>query len=129
MEKLMEQAKGLLGTQPAMLKTGVTALLGVMVVMMVLKPVAGQMVATMKEPLNLADGRAGSGESRGLPGGMRRPELDGAAGGGGLEAGGMGIDGEEQVATRFDEISNHIKRDPAHSTRLIEAWIASDGDD
>ena len=128
-EKLTEQAKGLLGTQPAILKTGVTALIGIMLVMMVLKPVAGQFVATMKEPLLLSDGRALAGSQddlQSLRGGVNRPELTGGHAG---EMGGAVGSLAAQGPTRFEEIADHIKRDPGHSTRLIEAWISSDGDD
>ena len=128
MEKVMEQTMGLLGTQPAILKTVVTALLGVMLVMMVLKPVAGQLVATMREPLALTDGRSlagGSEEHHGLRGAAHRSEL---AGGHAGEPGSSGALAD-QGPTRLDEIADHIKRDPGHSTRLIEAWISSDGDD
>ena len=129
MEKVMEQTKGLLGTQPAILKTGVTALLGVMLVMLVLKPVATQMVAMMKEPLLLTNGRGSSGgeDQHHLPrGSTHRSELGGSHGGdAGLAAGAV----EDQGPTRFDEIADHIKRDPGHSTRLIETWISSDGDE
>jgi len=129
LEKVVEETRGLLGTQPAILKTGVTALLGVMLVLMVLKPVAGQLVATMKEPLPLTDGRsqvAGSDEQYGLRSAMHRTEVAGG------HAGELGIIGGANVdegPSRLDEISAHIKRDPGHSTRLIEAWISSDGDD
>ena len=129
LEKVMEQTKGLLGTQPAILKTGVTALLGVMLVMLVLRPVAGQLVATMKEPLALSDGRThagGSDEQRGLRGAMPRSEL---TGGHVSELGSSSGASAERGPTRLDEIADHIKRDPGHSTRLIEAWISSDGDD
>ena len=132
-DKMMEQAKGVLGTQPAILKTGVTALLGVMLVMMVLKPVATQMIATMKEPLLLADGnRQPSGDeyrSGTLQSGAARSELEGGGHVGAIGVGAGRESIEDQGPTRFDEISSHIKRDPALSTRLIEAWIASDGDD
>ena len=129
MEKAMEQTKNLLGTQPAILKTGVTALLGVMLVMLVLKPMAGQFVATMKEPLTLTEGigpASASDEQHGLRGAMQRSELAGGYAG---ELGSSGGAKADQGPTRFDEIADHIKRDPGHSTRLIEAWISSDGDD
>ena len=131
-DKVMDQAKNLLGTQPMILKTGVTALLGVILLMLVLRPVATQLVATMKEPAML-----GSGKRHGTPpddrggslqGGGAKSELNGTPSAG-LGAGSADGSAEERGPTRFDEISSHIKRDPGHSTRLIEAWIASDGDD
>jgi flagellar M-ring protein FliF len=126
MEKAMEQARGLLGTQPAILKTGVTGLLGVLLVMLVLKPVAGQMVATMKEPLLLPAGRGHSGieDQHELRGAVQRPEL-GRAHTVGPES--PGVVPEERGPTRLDVVSAHIKREPSHSTRLLESWIADDG--
>jgi len=134
MDKAMEQAKSLLNTQPAVLKTGVMGLLGVMVVWFVLKPVAGQLVTTLKEPLMLGDGEGSeSGDLRGVRGGTRRAELEGGSGIGigneqqqqRSEAGG----GEETSAPGiFEQVTSHVKRDPVHTTRLLEAWIAGDGD-
>lgn len=119
-DKVMEQTKGLLGTQPAMLKTGVTALLGVMVVMMVLRPVAGQMVATMKEPLRLSDG---GGHGMGERAGLGRSELGRGAGGElGLPEG-----APEDMPTLMEQISDHMKREPTQSTRLLETWISEEG--
>jgi flagellar M-ring protein FliF len=120
-DKVMDQAKGLLGTQPAVLKTGVTALLGVMLVMLVLKPVAGQMVATMKEPLLLTDGGGhGPVDRMGLG---RSESARGPVG----ELGQPGVVQSEQAPTLMDEISAHMRREPTHSTRLLETWISDEG--
>ena len=138
----MEQAKSLLATQPAMLKTVTIGLLGMMVVMLVLKPVAGQVVATMKQPLLLTGGLAQDtldsvDESRGLRGGLRRANLEGGAETRRRQVHWatarryrpptpLSVDDAPRI---FEEVSSHIKRDPVHSTRLLEAWIAQDGDD
>ncbi len=136
-DKTLEQARSLLATQPATLKTATIGLLGIMVVMLVLKPVAGQVVASLKQPLLLTEGHSVEGveEGRGIRSGMRRAGLEGGAEGsspGGLS----GTPGASEPAATpdsgpriFDEVSAHIKRDPVHSTRLLEAWIAADGDD
>ena len=123
LDKVMEQAKGLLGTQPAVLKTGVTALLGVMLVVMVLRPVAGQMVATMKEPMLLGDGGGGGMRERGVAG--RTDLTPGAAG----ELGQPGPALLEEAPTLIDQISDHMRREPTHSTRLLETWISEAGSD
>jgi flagellar M-ring protein FliF len=65
LDKAMEEARSLLGTQPAMLKTGVTGLLGMMLVWFVLRPVAGQMVSTMKEPMSSTKGASFAEEYEG----------------------------------------------------------------
>jgi flagellar M-ring protein FliF len=97
-----------------MLKTGVMGLLGAMVVWFVLRPVAGQVVATLKEPVLVGDG-----------GGRTAAVASGLPGVGGAEA----VVLEERAAGRFAEVSGHMKRNPVHSMRLIEAWIASEGED
>ncbi len=48
--KVLEEAKGLAGSQPGLVKTGVLGVLGLLVVLLVLRPLAGQVVATLKEP-------------------------------------------------------------------------------
>jgi flagellar M-ring protein FliF len=134
LDKTMEQARSLLATQPAMLKTATIGLLGIMVVMLVLRPVAGQVVAAMKQPLLLASGQGVEGEeTRGIRAGMRRPgpEIGSETG----SAIAFNADSStplplaDQAPRIFDEVAAHIKRDPMHSTRLLEAWISADGDD
>ncbi len=123
-DKVMEQAKGLLGTQPAVLKTGVTAMLGVMLVMLVLRPVAGQMVATMKEPMLLGDGGSHGMRERGVAG---RSELTPGSAGELGQPGQPGAAQLEEGPSLMDQISDHIRREPTHSTRLLETWISEEG--
>jgi flagellar M-ring protein FliF len=131
-DKAIEQARGLLGTQPGLLRTGVAGLLGLLVVLVVLRPVAGQMVSSLREPL-LLTGHAPAtlgAENRAFRGDTNRAELAGSDPLGFQSSGSPGsIALEEPEAVIFDEVTDHIKRDPAHSTRLLEAWIAADGDD
>jgi len=127
-DKAVEQAKGLMSTQPGMMKTAVVGLLGLMLVLLVLKPVAGQMVTVMKEPLMLP-GSSGSSmrEETSSRGGGRKAELESS--GGAQSWSELSAAQEDQGPSMFDEVTGHIKRDPSHSTRLIEAWIAADGDE
>jgi flagellar M-ring protein FliF len=132
MDKTLEQARSLLATQPATLKTAIIGLLGIMVVMLVLKPVAGQVVATMKQPLLLTSGPVLEVEEpRAIRPGMRRPNIEaGSESAAPLNAdSSTPVPSPDQAPRIFDEVSNHIKRDPVHSARLLEAWIAADGDD
>jgi flagellar M-ring protein FliF len=131
-DKTMEQARSLLATQPATLKTATFGLLGIMVVMLVLKPVAGQVVATMKQPPLLTAGQNIEGEeARAIRPGMRRSNIEA----GSEAASPIALNADlpvpiaDQAPRIFDEVSAHIKRDPAHSTRLLESWIAADGDE
>jgi len=118
----------LMSTQPGMMKTAVVGLLGLMLVLLVLKPVAGQMVTVMKEPLMLP-GSSGSSmrEETSSRGGGRKAELESS--GGAQSWSELSAAQEDQGPSMFDEVTGHIKRDPSHSTRLIEAWIAADGDE
>jgi flagellar M-ring protein FliF len=127
-QQAMEQAKSVLGTQPAMLKTGVMGLLGVMIVMLVLKPVAKQMVATLQEPLLLAESKPAEElhDMRAIRAGMWRPEIESGAV---PEAKEPAKEVEVNSPQMFEEVAQHIKRDPTNSMRLLESWIIGDGDD
>jgi flagellar M-ring protein FliF len=122
-DKVMDQAKTVLTTQPAMLKTGLMGLLGLLVVLFVLRPVAGQMVKTMREPLLLPAGAASAEEISELRGGGRGNELGGSA-----ETGAV-AELKSRAEGVFEEVAGHIRRDPVYSTKLLESWISADGDD
>jgi flagellar M-ring protein FliF len=121
MDKLMEEMRGLLHTQPGLMRTAVIGICGVLLVFFVLRPVASQVTATLREPMLLATGASTAGTFE------DREEVaatqDGPA--------------EEVFLPRsksrthqlqqgiFEYVSEHIRREPAQSTRLLEAWIAS----
>ncbi|MEI9980587.1 MAG: flagellar basal-body MS-ring/collar protein FliF [Edaphobacter sp.] len=121
MERLAEETHGLLHAQPELMRTAMIGLCGVLLVMFVLRPVAGQVTATLREPLMLAAGSAVAGVVE-RPDEQREVEMVGA---------------EEPLLPRpksktyqlqqgiFEHVSEHIRRDPAQSTRLLEAWIGS----
>jgi flagellar M-ring protein FliF len=125
MDKLMEETRGLLHAQPELMRTVMIGLCGVLLVLFVLRPVASQVTATLKEPLMLAAGSAATGV-------IERPDEPGEA----METGRA----EESLLPRpksktyqlqqgiFDHVSEHIRREPAQSTRLLEAWIGSSGE-
>jgi flagellar M-ring protein FliF len=120
MDSLMEEVRGLLHTQPGLVRTAVIGLCGVLLVLFVLRPVATQMTATLREPLLLP-----------------------------AETGHVGIsaaDQEQLLASSeaademlprarnktyqlqqgiFEQVSEHVRREPGQSTRLIEAWIGT----
>jgi flagellar M-ring protein FliF len=122
MEKIMDEARGLAHTQPGLMRTLAIGVCGILLVLLVLKPVAQQVTATLKEPLMLAASRD-LGETRGV--------LETQSGFAEIETGRF----DPVVARRdisqqgvFDRISEHIRRDPAQSKRLLESWIgAEDG--
>ena len=121
MDRLMEEVRGLMHTQPGLVRTAVIGLCGVLMVLFVLRPVASQMTATLREPSLLP---AASGHV--AVGGIEEEEL--------LPLPGESTD-EKLPRTRnktyqlqqgiFEQVSEHIRREPAQSTRLIEAWIGT----
>jgi flagellar M-ring protein FliF len=130
LDKVMEQAKAVLSSQPGMMRTAVTALIGLVLVWFVLKPVANQVVITLKEPALVATSQTTNqmAASAGLAGqagafgeGMRWDK--------GVE---MPPGLKRPAAARdavFEQVAEHIKSQPEQSTRMLETWIAADGDD
>jgi flagellar M-ring protein FliF len=121
MDKLMEEARALLHTQPGLMRTAVIGLCGVLLVLFVLRPVASQVTATLREPVLLP---AGASSVRAFE---ERDEM----------AATQNLPDEETFLPRprnrthqlqqgiFEHVSEHIRREPAQSTRLLEAWIGS----
>ncbi len=133
--EMVEQAKSLLGSQPGALKAGVVGLLGVLLIWLVLRPVAGQVVATLREPALLSSSVTVSGveqvqsvsaaqETKGLAGDERadwKPEPVLAA---------PAVKEPLRVRKKtgeavYEQVAEHIRREPAQSTRLLEAWIGA----
>jgi flagellar M-ring protein FliF len=120
MDKLMGETRGLLHTQPGLMRTAVLGICGVLLVLFVLRPMASQVTATLREPTLLAagTGNASSFEEHEAMATQNDPA-------------------EEVFLPRskskthqlqqgiFEYVSDHIRREPAQSTRLLEAWIGS----
>lgn len=118
-DRLMEQLRGLLHTQPGLMRTAVIGTLGVLLVLFVLRPVAREVTATLREPM-LLEARTAHAEVF-APG---EEELS-------------PLPSDEASLARpknktyqlqhgiFEQVSEHIRREPAQSTRLIEAWIGT----
>ncbi len=119
MAKVMEEARGLAGSQPGLVKTGMLGVLGLLVVLLVLKPMAGSVVAVMKEPMLLE-----RTETKLIAATAAEPAAAGAAAAA-LPAGEvrfMGITGESV----FEKVSEQVRKEPAQSTRLLQAWIGGE---
>jgi flagellar M-ring protein FliF len=118
-DRLMDESRALLHTQPELMRTVVMGLCGVLLVLFVLRPVARQVTATLREPVLLAAGAAeglelqderrfvapGPAEEEMVPRMMSRTQ--------------------QQQQGIFDHVSEHIRREPAQSTRVLEAWIGT----
>ena len=121
-EKLMDEARALARTQPGLMRTLAIGVCGILLVLFVLRPVAQQVNATLKEPLMLAaHGEAdyAIGVSEEQSGGISGGEVGRFA-----PVGDARRDITDQGV--FDRVSEHIRREPAQSTRLLESWIAAE---
>jgi flagellar M-ring protein FliF len=122
MDRMMDQTRALLHTQPELMRTVVMGLCGVLLVLFVLRPVARQVTATLREPVLLTAGTSAAD-------GLEIEEERRLAAASSVE--------EESVMPRtmsrtlqhqqgiFDHVSEHIRKDPAQSTRVLEAWIGA----
>jgi flagellar M-ring protein FliF len=110
MQRLMDETSSLLSSQPGLLKTVSVLVLGLLLVMLVLKPMTRQMMTALSQtpPLALFAGHGGA-EAGGIAG--RAP--------GGL-ASGRAIDAQGL----YEHVSAQIRREPAQSKRLLESWIS-----
>jgi flagellar M-ring protein FliF len=121
MGRLMEETRRLLHSQPGLMRTGVVGICGVLLVLFVLRPVASQVTATLREPMLLPAGM-------GTVGAFEEREEHAAV---------QDASADEVLLPRpkskthqlqqgiFEHVSEHIRREPAQSTRLLEAWIGS----
>ena len=118
-DRLMEQLRGLLHAQPGLMRTAMLGAFGLLLVLFVLRPVAREVTATLREPI-LLEARDAHAEVF-APGEEQLSPLP----------------GDEVALARpknktyqlqqgiFEQVSEHIRREPAQSTRLIEAWIGT----
>jgi flagellar M-ring protein FliF len=125
-EQVMDQARTLARTQPNFARTAVIGLCGVLLVLFVLRPMARQVAATLKESalLPAAVGVAALGQTSEeqmapfdpLAGAMATPIT--------LP---VRTKTKEQLQQQgiFEQVAEHIRREPVQSTRLLEAWIGS----
>ena len=125
-DRLTDEAHGLMRAQPGLMRTAAIGLCGVLLVLFVLRPVAKQVMTTLSEPMLLASGR---------------PNFDSAVADSseGQDERVFPLDSPQEeallprVKTKtqqlqqgiFEHVSDHIRREPGQSTRLIEAWIGS----
>ena len=123
MDRAMEEARTLLHSQPGLVRTVVMGLCGVLLVLFVLRPVARQVTATLREPVLLTAGVAGADEVEermSAPGELVAENTVRASLPPRMKT---KVQLEQQGI--FDHVSEHIRREPVQSTRLLEAWIGS----
>jgi flagellar M-ring protein FliF len=121
MDRLMDQSRALLHTQPELMRTLVMGLCGVLLVLFVLRPVARQVTATLREPVLLTAGATATGLEMQDERTFAPPNFDGTE----KAASRMMSRATQQQQGIFDHVSEHIRREPAQSTRVLEAWIGA----
>jgi flagellar M-ring protein FliF len=119
MDRLIDESRALLHTQPELMRTVVMGLCGVLLVLFVLRPVARQVTAALREPVLLTAGAA-----EGLEMQEERRFASPAPAEEEMTPRMMSRTQQQQQGI-FDHVSEHIRREPAQSTRVLEAWIGS----
>jgi flagellar M-ring protein FliF len=131
MDRALEEARALAASQPGMMRTVVIGICGVLLVLFVLRPVARQMTATLREPALLTAGAKASAALGDQQERMLAAEQEWKLEDTAEEALPMPLRKSrilQQHQGIFDHVSEHIRREPAQSTRLLEAWIGSTED-
>jgi flagellar M-ring protein FliF len=131
MDRVMEEARTLVHSQPGLMRTAMIGLCCALLVLFVLRPVARQVTATLNEPILLTAGaNMGPGGALGMDGERMlaaEPELSAGAAPRALDQAPLLARSRANAQQQgiFDQVSEHIRRDPAQSTRLLEAWIGA----
>jgi flagellar M-ring protein FliF len=124
-ERAAAEARSLLHAQPELGRAIVVGVCGVLLVLFVMRPVARQMTAILREPVLLADGA--KEEQKVFPIAELQPEE--AAFQSEVERPKVQPPAAAMAALQrqgvFEQVAEHIRREPVQSTRLLEAWIGS----
>jgi flagellar M-ring protein FliF len=123
--KTSEQVKDLLRAQPELLKTVGAGLAVMLLILFVVRPVAAQTMAMLRE----------RPEPVVMPAQMELPTMQES---GALRAGAEESDADRELYARaqrrraaiddegvLEYVTAHVRRDPQQSVRLLEAWIGS----
>jgi flagellar M-ring protein FliF len=119
LEKLMDQTGTVLHSQPGLLKTVSFFTLGLLLVMLVLKPMTSQMMTVLSQtPVALP---AGFGDT--ATGRPTRRSTDALPLTNGANSAFIPLKRPTDTQGIYEHISDQIRREPAQSTRLLESWI------
>jgi flagellar M-ring protein FliF len=113
-DKVAEEAKSLMKSEPGLARNATVGLMGLLVVLLVLRPVSRQVVVALSEPKELPAPLPGVAL---LADGMVPEAL-----GPGAEMP-MELPNAEETQQVADTIIEHVRRKPVQSTRLLENWI------
>ncbi len=126
LERAWSELRELMRSQPSLMRNAMIAACGLVLVLFVLRPMAKQVGETLREPKLLASRETIEGSALGafdVPGEQSDLQEDAHA----QEALPSRFRSQKQHLQQgiFEHVSDHIRREPAQSTRLIEAWIGS----
>lgn len=125
-ERLSTEASELMRSQPSAMRTLMIGLCAVLLVMFVLRPMGKHVAETLRQPMMLSAGSVAA--QRNIPGSVESDTeqlLPFQAGAEEFLRGQARTKKQQLQQGIFDHVSDHIRREPAQSTRLIEAWIGS----
>lgn len=126
MERAAEEVRNLVHAQPELGRAVAAGVCGILVVLFVMRPIARQITATLSQTLISATTTGeesqpmpvpelASGETR-LEDTHERPKMTPA------QTTAMAALQRQGV---YEQVAEHIRREPVQSTRLLEAWIGS----
>jgi len=125
MERVLEGARSLMDSQPGLMRTTAIGICGLLLIFFVLRPMARQVTETLREPRLLTSGAnlgtvLGKEQEKMLP-----PEPDWRPEEEAMTPLPVMTRAQRQQQGIFEHVSEHIRRDPTQSTRLLEGWIGS----
>jgi flagellar M-ring protein FliF len=114
-EKVLSEAREFIQEEPGAARAVVMGLVGILVVFLVLRPVARQVISALEEPKPLPE-----------------PAFQAALADGGLDslmeasrdaAQAHALSEQEKERALVEQVAEHINRKPAQSSKLLENWI------
>jgi len=124
-QRMTEQLRDLLQAQPGLLRTLTLGVCGVLLVLLVLRPMARQLMTTLKESASAVSSQRFSNSLEDGAGGEIKTLHESSPANAQLTDGLAWKRGRTSSQVIFDEVSEHIRREPLQSTRLLENWIST----
>lgn len=119
MAKVMDETDAVLHAQPGLLKTLCFGMLGLVLALTVVKPMARHIMTALNQAPALALPAPNGAQGGGRVAGARALGQPGSVGGAGFVLPKRPSD----TQSMYEHISEQIRREPAQSTRVLESWI------
>jgi flagellar M-ring protein FliF len=124
-ERTVEQLTSLLRSEPGLLRTLLLGVCGILLVMVVLRPMASQMMMALRESASEIAVRRTPYPLEPSVQQELRTLRDSNAGDALMPDGSSWKRGRTSAQVIFDEVTDHIRREPIQSTRILENWIST----